>query len=161
MSTRTFTVTDSLRERFLAKVAKGDEGDCWKWTGGSRGVGYGAVKIEGRAYDAHRVSYVIHKGAIPEGMVVMHTCDNRACVNPSHLELGSYRDNAKDASDKGRLSGFVRRTPLTDDEMRAMWEESSRGISNRQLAGKYKVPMTSVARILGRADSMFATSPTR
>jgi len=90
-------------ERFMQKVIKGD--GCWLWTASLRGkTGYGAFKISGKVMDAHRLSYMIHKGEIPEGMLVCHTCDNRQCVNPAHLWLGSYRDNWMDAINKGRAT---------------------------------------------------------
>lgn len=155
-----FAISEKLRARFMSKVrVPSDSTQCWEWTGGGRGIGYGAFKIEGRAWDAHRVSFVLHKGPVGEGMVVMHTCDNRNCVNPNHLAVGTYSDNASDAQTKRRLSGFVRRTVLTDDEMRLLWDESSRGISNAELARKYRVPITSLSRVLRRCDAMFSRSP--
>lgn len=89
-------------KRFFDKVEQTK--DCWLWTAGTRGkTGYGAFKLNGKVIDAHRVSYELHYGEIPEGLYVCHTCDNRKCVNPNHLVLGSPKYNWQDAFDKGRI----------------------------------------------------------
>lgn len=89
-------------ERFFSKVNKTET--CWEWTAGLRGKsGYGAFKSNKKVYDAHRFSFILHNGEIPENMLVCHKCDNRKCVNPSHLFLGSYKDNWQDAVNKGRI----------------------------------------------------------
>jgi hypothetical protein len=90
-------------KRFWDKVKK-VEGECWEWQAGTRGkTGYGSFKLEGKVVDAHRLSYILSKGEIPERMLVCHTCDNRLCVNPDHLFLGSHKDNHQDAVNKGRI----------------------------------------------------------
>ena len=93
--------------RFHTKYQKAD--GCWLWQAGKYPRGYGMVNV-GRdrlgfqftSY-AHRVAYVLAHGDIPEGGVVMHSCDVPACVNPAHLKLGTQADNLRDASLKGRL----------------------------------------------------------
>jgi hypothetical protein len=93
-----------LIERFWKKVEK-TEG-CWLWQGARTPNGYGKIKVGGRDLSAHRVSweleYGLRESGIPEGMQVCHHCDNRACVRPDHLFLGSQSDNTSDMWEKGR-----------------------------------------------------------
>lgn len=89
---------------YEARVVRGLE--CWAWTGRKDAFGYGVVQL-GRGEPrtgAHRVSWELHVGPIPEGMQVLHHCDNPECTNPSHLFLGTPLDNMLDASAKGRLN---------------------------------------------------------
>lgn len=89
-------------ERFWDRVHKGGRDDCWPWTGWKDRDGYGALSVSGRFTRAHRFSYRLHFGDIPEGMLILHDCDNPSCVNPRHLIIGSNLDNMQDKERKGR-----------------------------------------------------------
>lgn len=93
----------TMGERFLNHIDKTDS--CWNWLGRLVGKGYGTISIGGKGSKqqlVHRFSYEHHKGPIPEGMVIMHKCDNPRCVNPDHLEAGTQSQNIKDAFARGR-----------------------------------------------------------
>ncbi len=90
-----------LESRFWRMVRKGS--GCWEWTGGLFKTGYGKFRGDsGKTMYAHRVSYSISKGDIPRGLMVMHSCDNRKCVRPSHLRSGTASDNVQDMITKNR-----------------------------------------------------------
>ena len=93
---------DSLKIKFYKKIIK-TEG-CWEWTGLKQSVQpYGLmVGIDNTLMRAHRISYLIHKGAIPKDLFVLHKCDNPPCVNPDHLFVGTQKDNVQDMINKGR-----------------------------------------------------------
>lgn len=78
------------------------QADCWLWFGPKNAKGYGLLSVKGQHWSAHRLSYHVHKGPIPKGMLVCHSCDVRNCVNPDHLWLGTNDDNQLDAWKKGR-----------------------------------------------------------
>ncbi len=77
--------------------------NCWEWTAATRGNGYGAFKFNRKGIDAHRMSYILFHGEIAKGLLVCHSCDNRVCVNPKHLFLGTSKQNYEDAVSKGKI----------------------------------------------------------
>jgi hypothetical protein len=95
--------------RFWKHVEKTDDG-CWEWTARCIPVpnhpdqrGHGQIRIDGKAVLTHRFSWELHNGPIPDGLLVLHRCDNRPCVRPDHLFLGTHKDNTLDAMSKGRM----------------------------------------------------------
>lgn len=86
-------------QRFYEKILFDN---CWLWQASIRTSGYGAFNIGGKNCYAHRISYEIHVGEISENLHVLHSCDNRKCVNPKHLFLGTHQDNMLDMKNKGR-----------------------------------------------------------
>ena len=95
-----------LAERFWAKVRRGAA--CWEWQGAMLPNGYGKIfGTEHKIIGAHRASWIVTHGNIPEGMLVCHHCDNPRCVRPEHLFLGTDKDNTRDMFQKGRGVGVV------------------------------------------------------
>ena len=98
----------SLEERYWSKVVKHD--GCWEWTAGTRqNGGYGVIATPGKSVArggtgrqlvAHRLSWEIHNGPIPENLLVLHRCDNPPCTNPEHLYLGTQKDNVRDMDER-------------------------------------------------------------
>lgn len=100
----------TVADRFWANVDK--SGDCWTWTAGRYPTGYGMFGVNRVPRGAHRVSWELTHGPIPAGLEVCHSCDNPPCVRPSHLWLGTHRQNIEDAGRKGRM-GTVNRAKVT------------------------------------------------
>lgn len=93
-------------ERFWSKVKKGTDDECWIWLKSCDTEGYGRFQMEKKRYGAHRFVWLITHGNLPDELDVLHNCptgDNKKCVNPRHLWLGTQDDNMKDARDKGQL----------------------------------------------------------
>jgi hypothetical protein len=87
--------------RFWDKVRIGD--GCWEWQASKRATGYGQFAYLGKpSVKAHRVAWMLNRGLIPDGVCVLHRCDNPGCVRPSHLFLGTQEDNIRDREVKGR-----------------------------------------------------------
>ena len=96
-----------LIDRLLRNLVVDQHTNCWEWQGGKNNIGYGLIRDEKRMRTTHRVSYEEHNNTvIPDGLVVMHSCDNKSCCNPAHLSLGTMKDNMHDMIRKNRHKPF-------------------------------------------------------
>ncbi len=132
---------ESLKNRLLAKIETDTETGCWNWTAAKTTAGYGQIRFEGRLNYAHRASFEIHREPIPIGMFVCHRCDNRACINPAHLFLGTGAENIADMVAKGRnvvLRGIHQNgAKLTESDVMAI--RSADGVTQQKLASQFGV----------------------
>lgn len=96
-------IDGTVEERLIGHRHVADTG-CWEWTGSCLAGGYGQIGIQGKNRKVSRVAYETWVGAIPDGLWILHHCDNRLCFNPDHLFLGTHRDNMDDAVRKGRMN---------------------------------------------------------
>ena len=110
---------------FATRVEEVLPSGCHIWTGGINDQGYGLIRDGKRHARAHRIAWERVNGPIPDGMVILHRCDVRCCVNPHHLQVGTQADNMKDMERKGRRRGLVGvfgskqgSAKLTDDDVR-------------------------------------------
>lgn len=139
--------------RFLSNVDQLASDQCWNWRGIDNSNGYRRFSYKDQHRLAHRVAYEIFFGPIPEGMNVCHRCDNRKCVNPEHLWLGTQSDNLSDAVAKGRMrlpdtSGARNgNTALTWEKVRAIREMHGRGIRKFHIAKLFGVSASTVGNI--------------
>lgn len=146
-------------ERFWLRVKQGEHDACWPWIGAKESQGYGVFKPSRQeSIKAHRMAYELRYGPFDASLVVMHRCDNRICVNPSHLRLGTVGDNNRDRANKGRgrenrqWGADNPRAKLTEpqlDEIRAL---VASGVTQMAVAERFGIKQPHVSRIVrGRA----------
>lgn len=146
-----------LTDRFWSKVEKGGSEDCWLWTANKNNKGYGMFSVSsvvGKKL-AHRLAYADAKGKIPKGGLILHSCDNPACVNPSHLRIGSHRENVADMDIRGRrcnhtLHGAqLANAKLTDEAVIAIRQAYIAGCTVEAIAADFGISTLSVHDITG------------
>lgn len=135
-------------QRFHEGYRVDEESGCWLWFKASFRHGYGAIGWNYKTLKAHRLSYQLHRGPIPEGALVCHKCDTPACVNPEHLFLGSPKDNCQDRNAKGRNADIRGesnpRARLTIGQVREIRSASG---TNSEIAERYGIRQPQVSRI--------------
>ena len=145
-------ITISDWDRIEAKFERVPEGGCWVWTGGLAKAGYGVVWLEGTYRNAHRAIYEILIGPVPEGKFLCHTCDNRCCVNPNHLYIGSAQTNKNDMANRGRMAvgTSLPQAKLCDEDIPTI--RALEGKEHRcSVAERYKVSPRAIVHIWKRA----------
>lgn len=148
--------SESDLKRFWGNVDKSS--GCWNWSGGKTRTGYGQFSVNGKNVTAHRTSWEIHFGKIPHdgsyhGICVCHKCDNRGCVNPDHLFLGTNKENRDDMMSKGRGIKGERQglSRLTESKVREIRNLYSGGcITQIELASRFEIDQTTVSLVLNR-----------
>ena len=134
---------------FLRKVNTNgmDPAVCWNWVGAGKGNGYGHTSRG----PAHRVAHELFVGPVPDGMDVCHSCDNRSCVNPDHLFIGSRAENMADAMAKGRTEGGHRKH-LKEAQVQEVKRRLALGLSQSRIAADMDLHHVTVSNIAtGRA----------
>jgi hypothetical protein len=157
--------------RFWRFVAPGKPTECWEWQGTRNENGYGYIGAGGGSggqIRAHRAAYTIFYGPIPDGAVVCHTCDNRACVNPDHLFAASQGENLRDMVRKGRAGQGVFRDgddhpqhKYTDAAVRDMRELAAAGVPYAHITAKYGISRFYLSMIVRGGSRRSAGGPIR
>jgi predicted XRE-type DNA-binding protein len=134
---------DYSESYFWSKVNKNGENGCWLWMGTMERAGYGSIEIIGKRNRTHRHAYIITYGKIEGDLLVCHKCDNRKCVRPDHLFLGTHKDNSQDAAKKLRLA-----RKLTRDNVVQIVQLVRKGGQHREVAKLLKVSKSLITSIM-------------
>ncbi len=156
---RVLTLAERLWRRVDKTPGLGPNGDCWEWRGYVHPTGYGQLGFDtnpGKHISTNRAAYLVAKGEIPDGLWVLHTCDNRLCCNPDHLWLGTPKENTQDMIAKGRRRSRdqvakgedVTLAKLTEDMVRAMRAEPP--MTFKALGEKYGVSAATANKVILR-----------
>ena len=152
-------------ERFMSHVSPEPNSGCWLWAGSVNNSGYGMFcREQGKAGSAHRISYEIFCEPIPEGLHILHRCDNRVCVNPEHLFFGTNQDNIADMVQKGRqrvLKGEeIGNSKLTEKQVREIFAQRGQK-PQRAIAVEYGVARQTIKDILKGKTWKHITNPSQ
>jgi hypothetical protein len=141
-------LTDAQIQKFWSKVKIRGIHACWEWQGGTQSKGYGSFGVNGKTYLAHKLSWMLANGRMPlPGLFVLHSCDNRKCVNPNHLREGTQLENVQDMWARGKPYVPPTKKKLTAEQVIAI--RQMRG-TQEQIAKRFGVHQTTVSQIVNR-----------
>lgn len=145
-------IDNKTLKRFWKKTKENKSNGCIEWHGAIHKFRkYGVFTLDEKTVYAHRASWIIHNGEIPDGLCVLHKCDNRRCVNPDHLFLGTYADNNKDRAIKGR--SYRKLSTQQVNEIRRLYEVGE--YNQLELARIYKCARCSISHIITRRNRKY------
>jgi len=154
----------TTKQRFWEKVDKRSDRECWEWNAGLND-GYGSFRLGLIHISAHRISWIFHFGSIPDSLYVLHKCDNRKCVNPNHLFLGTHADNMQDMWNKNRHPtenmGRTSETMIGEKNVKARLSErdvrlirlmNGVGVNHLELSALFGVNKPAIWKIVHRVN---------
>ena len=135
-----------VEQRLFGRCVTGPAG-CWVFTGAVSKNGYGVIQFDGRLYSAHRLAYLLTHGEVADGLVVMHSCDNKRCCNPDHLSVGTHSENVKDAYRRGLATPNKAAARLARGDVVEIKKRLRAGESQSVIAADYGVKQCTISNI--------------
>ncbi len=144
----------TLKERMAKKTIKGSKNDCWLWIGSLDTKGYACIRVDKKLRRASHVAFELHNDMpVPKGKIIMHSCDNPACVNPNHLSIGTKLLNSIDKINKGRGNWLkhdshpmAKLSKLEVDEIRYIFSKGKH--TYKSIASMFNINRTTASRII-------------
>ena len=140
---------ENIRGRIKKNTVRAPNG-CWEWQRKINNEGYGIITILQKSEFAHRAAYRVFIGEIPNDKILRHKCDNSRCCNPDHLELGTFKENTKDAIERGRLRLNGSQNPmatLSADTVLQIQGKVKEGWTNQKIATEFGISATTASRV--------------
>lgn len=146
---------EHLARRLANGIDEPRDAGCWNWTRATNGSGYGMLTVAGRMVYAHRLAYELSRGPVPDGLHVIHSCDNPLCINPDHLSVGTRSQNMKECSERGRaripkpikLGEENGSAKLQEVDVRSIRRLLVKGLTQQEIADRFGVTQRTISDI--------------
>lgn len=151
MNRTPIAITETQAKNFRSKIVSKTSGECWNWGASFNNMGYGVFGVSGKLTAlAHRVAWTLRNGEIPDGLFVLHRCDNPACCNPDHLFLGTQKENLADCVSKGRTAMGERNgtAKLNEEKVIKAVKLRDSGLSHKKIGAVMGVSRQAIGMIL-------------